>query len=290
MAQIETLDQHVDRRLVSRAMKAPFLTQDAEYELIDAWRDRRDERALSKLVDAYLRLVIAQAGKFRQFGLPPSDLVQEGTLGLIQAADRFDTARGVRFATYATWWVRAAMQDYVLRNWSIVRIGSSATQKALFFKLRWLRARIESGRDVRPDQVRSEIATALKVSPRDVDDMANRLSGRDHSLDAPVGEDGEGAAGDFLPDPGPTPEEITQNRLDGAVRSRWLQAALKELTPREKLIVERRQLSEDVETLEEIGSQLGVTKERVRQIEHKALGKLRDSVLRHARESGAAFG
>lgn len=276
----------LDRRFLSQAMRTALLTQEKEYDLIGRWRGKGDQRALDELLKAYYRMVIAQAAKFRQYNLPAADLVQEGNLGLLQAASRFDLERGVRFSTYAMWWVRSAMQEYVLRNWSIVKAGSSASQKALFFKLRWLRARIEGREpDLAPSEVRDRIAAALKVSSRDVETMSARLGGRDTSLDAPVGgEEGDDSLGDFLVDDGPDPEEIVTRRHDGALQRSWLHDALAELNPREQMIVQRRQLDDDGgATLEELGGTLGVTKERVRQIEAKALDKLRDGVLKRAK-------
>ncbi len=287
----EIRELEVDPALVRKALKAPYLEQATEYDLINRWRDKADEKALHQLTEAYLRMVIKQAGRFRNYGLPLSDLVQEGMLGILQAASRFDTGREVRFSTYATWWVRSAMQEYVLRNWSIVRSGSSATQKAMFFKLRWLRARIEGKNpDLSPTEVRNEVAAALKASPRDVETMMARLGSKDQSLDLPVGEEGDTTIGDLLPDMGPTPEDIVLNRREGTRRSAWLKAALNELNPRELLIVKQRQLQDDAVTLEEIGQTLGVTKERVRQIEQKALGKLKQAVLRYASGGPGASG
>lgn len=285
----EIRELEVDPGLVRKAMKAAYLDQETEYDLIDRWRNQSDEHALHRLTEAYLRMVIKQAGRFRNYGLPLSDLVQEGMLGILQAASRFDTAREVRFSTYATWWVRSAMQEYVLRNWSIVRSGSSAVQKAMFFKLRWLRARIEGKHpDMSPSAVRDEVAAALKASPRDVETMMVRLGSKDQSLDLPVGEEGDTTIGDLLPDLRPSPEDIVLNRREGNQRHAWLTAALGELNPRELLIVKQRQLRDDAATLEQIGQKLGVTKERVRQIEQKALGKLRQAVLRHASGHGSA--
>jgi len=279
-------DLQLDRAFVARAMKAPYLEQQEEYDLVRRYQQKGDAKALHLLTAAYYRLVIKVASKFRHYGLPLSDLVQEGSIGLLQAASRFEVERGLRFSTYATWWIRSAMQEYVLRNWSIVKSGSSATQKAMFFKLRWLRAQIEGrNQDLAPHEVRDQIAKALKVPANEVETMMLRLGARDQSLDAPAGgEEGDDSIGSFLPDLGPTPEQIVIDRFDGQKRSAWLHDAVDELTPREKLIVERRQLAEDSETLEQIGAVLGVTKERVRQIEQKALGKLRQAVLKRARE------
>jgi RNA polymerase sigma-32 factor len=287
--QMLSADLQIDRAFVARAMKAPYLEQEQEYDLVRRWREKGDQKALHQLIEAYYRLVIKVASKFRHYGLPLGDLAQEGAIGLLQAASRFEVERGLRFSTYATWWIRSAMQEYVLRNWSIVKSGSSATQKALFFKLRWLRARIEGrNEDVAPHEVRDQIAKALKVAPAEVEAMMLRLGARDQSLDLPVGEEGDETIGSFLPDLGPTPEQIVLERRDGEKRREWLHAAVEGLTPREKLIVERRQLADEAETLEEIGAVLGVTKERVRQIEQKALIKLRQAVLKqaHSRSDG----
>ena len=272
-----------NRSFIAQAMDTPMLEQAEEHALAMRWRHEGDVAALHTLVSAYMRLVISLASRFRQYGLPMSDLVQEGNVGLMQAAARFEPEREVRFSTYASWWIRSAMQEYVLRNWSIVRTGTSASQKALFFNLRWLRAKIEKGAETAaPEEVYERIATDLKVSLTEVKGMAQRLSGRDQSLNQPVGEGGSDEWEAFLADPGPSPEDITIDHHDGEVRGRWLAAALEELNSRERLIVEARLLTDDRVTLEELGSHLGITKERVRQIEHRAFEKLRASVLRHS--------
>ncbi|HYM29754.1 MAG TPA: RNA polymerase factor sigma-32 [Candidatus Cybelea sp.] len=278
-----------NRRFVATAMETPLLSQEEEFALARSWREGKDEAALHRLVSAYMRLVVSIAGRFRTYGLPMSDLVQEGNVGLMQAAARFEPAREVRFSTYASWWIRSAMQEFVLRNWSIVRTGTSANQKALFFNLRWLRAKIERGARAGAnaglnERVQAKIASDLKVPIGDVRVMAQRLSGRDQSLNEPVGEEGVDEWEDFLTDPGPTPEEIVIDRHDGAIRNRWLEEALGELNDREQMIIRARRLKDERATLEELGSKLGITKERVRQIEHKAFEKLRVAVLRHSRD------
>jgi RNA polymerase sigma-32 factor len=247
------------------------------------WRDRKDQQALHRIAVAHMRLVVSMAMKFRGFGLPVSDLIQEGHVGLLEAASRFEPERDVRFSTYATWWIRAAMQDFVLRNWSIVRGGTSSAQKALFFNLRRLRARIaSSGEPLSDEAAYAEIATALGVHAVDVARMDRRLSAPDSSLNAPVA-DGEAASAehlDFLKSEEPLPDEVTFERIDGERRERWLCSALSDLTERERNVIRARRLTEDGMTLEALGAKLGISKERVRQIENRAIEKLRGSLIR----------
>jgi RNA polymerase sigma-32 factor len=284
-----TLDG-ADRRYLSTVMTKALLTEEEELRLARAWRLDGDQKAMQKLVTAYLRLVVATSTRFRNYGLPMPDLIQEGNIGLMLAVNRFDPERGVRFSTYAAWWIRSSIQEYVLRNWSIVRSGTSAGQKALFFNLRWLRAKLEragGGTAQLDNESRDTIAKALKVSPADVTTMAQRLAARDHSLNETVGgEEGGDAFQDFLVDPGPTPEEIVTTKMDGGQRHVWLTESLKELSPREQLIIVERMLNDEKATLEELGGRLGVTKERVRQIETKAFRKLQMAVHRKAKQAG----
>ncbi len=282
-----------DRRYLSTVMTKAMLTEEEELELARRWKEKGDQVAMQKMISAYLRLVVSTATRFRNYGLPLPDLIQEGNIGLMLAINRFDPERGVRFSTYATWWIRSSMQEYVLRNWSIVRSGTSAGQKALFFNLRWLRAKLEKagGAASLDDDTRDSIAKALKVSPNEVSAMAMRLSGRDHSLNEPMGgEEGGEAFQDFLEDPGPNPEEQVTRRHDGDLRRAWLTESLSQLNPRERLIVSERMLNDEKVTLEELGERLGVTKERVRQIETKAFSKLQSLVLRRSAEAESGGG
>jgi RNA polymerase sigma-32 factor len=218
------------------------------------------------------------SAKFRHYGLNSGDLIQEGHIGLLEAAARFEPHRDVRFSTYATWWIRASIQDYILRNWSIVRGGTSSAQKALFFNLRRLRARINRGVE-QTDQATmyQQIATALRVSVDDVARMDSRFSVPDSSLNAPVSDDLNGSAErqDFLVDTAPLPDEIVADAIDTERRSAWLRTALSSLNPRELRIIRERRLSDESATLENLGERLGISKERVRQIESRALTKLR---------------
>ena len=270
-------------------MRAPYLEREEEHDLAVRWRDGKDQAALHRLTSAHMRLVIAVAARFRNFGLPMSDLIQEGHIGLLEAAARFEPERDVRFSTYATWWIRASIQDYILRNWSIVRGGTSSSQKALFFNLRRLRARLAQTTDQRPRPViHAEIAKAIGVSASDVEIMDARLSGPDTSLNAPVREE-EGSADrqDFLVDKVPLPDEIVGDTIDTERRMTWLRSALKVLNERELMIVRQRRLQEDGATLESLGESLGISKERVRQIENRALEKLRAALLRENSDTGA---
>lgn len=271
-----------ERDFVKKAMKAPYLERDEEHALAVAWKDSQDQQALHKLTQAHMRLVIAIAGRFRHFGLSTSDLIQEGHVGLLEAAARFEPAREVRFSTYATWWIRASIQDFILRNWSIVRGGTSSAQKSLFFNLRRLRARITQNGDVSPSQMHREVAQAIGVSITDVATMDVRLSGSDASLNAPIsdGEDGSSTdRQDLLPDTSPLQDEMVGNVIDTERRSNWLANALDVLNERELKIVRERRLAEDGATLEALGIKLGISKERVRQLESRALEKLKVALL-----------
>ena len=271
-------------RLIRKSMAEPLLTREEEFALARAWRDNRDEAALHRLINSYTRLTVSVASRFRNYGLPMSDLVQEGVIGLLQAAERFDPERDIRFSTYATWWIRSAVQDFILRNWSIVRTGTTAAQKSLFFNLRRLRARIEDDRGGALDHAgRLRIAEQLSVNLTDVEAMEGRLSFGDQSLNVPLGEEGGEERQSYLVDDRSGPDERVRQSHDSQARSRALRRALAGLDQRERRIIETRRLSEEGATLETLGAELGVSKERVRQLEHRALGKLRVSLL----ESGA---
>jgi RNA polymerase sigma-32 factor len=281
-----TSDQHAEHKMIRAAVSAPYLEREEEHDLAVRWAERRDQQALHKLASAHMRLVISVAARFRKYGLSMGDLVQEGHIGLLEAAARFDPHRGVRFSTYATWWIRASIQDFILRNWSIVRGGTSSSQKSLFFNLRRLRARISrSGEPANSHELYRELSVAIGVSIADVANMDSRLSGPDMSLNMTFSDEENGAERmDFLKDEGPLPDETVENVIDGERRSAWLAQALTVLSDREKRIIASRRLADDSATLEELGDELGISKERVRQIENRALEKLRKAL------SGPQFG
>ena len=264
--------------LIRAAMSAPYLDREEEHELAVLWKEKKDQEALHKIATAHMRLVISMAAKFRNFGLPMNDLIQEGHVGLLEAAARFEPERDVRFSTYATWWIRASIQDYILRNWSIVRGGTSSAQKALFFNLRRLRAKLwRSNENMGDSAIHQEIALAVGVNVKDVAVMDARLSGADTSLNAPV-SDSESPGSDrieFLKSDDPLPDEQVTIMIDQERRSEWIKSALDKLNPREMKIIRERRLSENGATLEALGTSLGISKERVRQIENRALEKLK---------------
>ena len=271
--------QRANRDYIRTAMRAPMLESQDEFALALRWRENGDTEALHRLVGAYGRLVVSLAARFRNYGLASGDLIQEGNVGLLQAAARFEPQREVRFSTYATWWVRAAMQDYILRNWSIVRTGTTAAQKSLFFNLRRLRAKIEGNGRPLSDLGRQKIADHLHVSLHDVRDMELRLSAADQSLNAPLNDSSDDSWQEFIPDSAPNPEDIVIGLRDAQTRSKWLAEAIGDLSPREQTIIRQRRLMNEAVTLEQLGKELGVSKERVRQLEQRALGKLRVSIL-----------
>lgn len=273
----------VAQQFLSAAMTAPFLDRDEERALASSWREQGDERAMHKLARAHMRLVIALAVRLRHYGLPVADLIQEGHVGLLEAAARFDPDREVRFSTYATWWIRASMQDYILRNWSIVRGGTSSAQKALFFNLRRVRARVaRDGASRDSSEMIGEIASALGVARADVEMMDARLSGPDISLNAPRSDDDTNTSDrlELLVDDRPLPDETVGLAIDTMRHVDWLNEALESLSAREQRILRERRLVEEAATLEALGDRLGISKERVRQIESRALEKLRAALAK----------
>jgi len=275
------LDLDPGQTLSRHARAAELLDAETERDLAIAWRDHRDEAALHRLITAYMRLAISIAWKFRGYGASMNDLIQEAGLGLMKAADRFDPDRGVRFSTYAVWWIRAGMQDFVMRNWSMVRTGSTSSQKSLFFNMRRVRARIEAeaasdGIELDKHQLREMIASEIGVSLKDVEMMEGRLAGSDFSLNA-VQSDGEDGREwiELLEDEGEQASERFERQKDGTQLREWLADAMGSLTAREKLIIAARKLESPARTLESLGEELNLSKERVRQIEAAALQKMR---------------
>jgi RNA polymerase sigma-32 factor len=266
-------------RYLQEIRKFPMLTAEEELSLSKSWRDNNDVEAAHKLVTSHLRLVAKIAMGYRGYGLPVGELVSEGNVGMMQAVKRFDPDRGFRLATYAMWWIRAAIQEYILHSWSLVKMGTTAAQKKLFFNLRRLKGQmqaIEDG-DLRPDQV-AHISRMLAVPEQDVVNMNRRLSAPDHSLNAPVRMDSEGEWQDWLVDESESQETSMADREELTDRKALLANALKTLNERERHILIERRLKDEATTLEDLSQQYRISRERVRQIEVRAFEKLQKSM------------
>ncbi len=285
-----TAQSAYDQTLSRRAMQAELLDAETERDLARAWRDNRDEQALHRLITAYMRLAISMASKFRRYGAPMNDLIQEAGLGLMKAADKFDPDRGVRFSTYAIWWIKASIQDYVMRNWSMVRTGSTSSQKSLFFNLRRVQARFEreaavAGEPVDRQWMREQIAIEVGVPLHDVEMMEGRLSGSDFSLNATQSTDEEGREWiETLVDENAMAAENVEQAKDIDTLRLWLVEAMSALNERERFIVQERKLRDDPRTLESLGDELGLSKERIRQLEAAAFAKMRKNLAAQSKE------
>jgi len=268
-------------RYLDEIRKFPMLEPDEEFMLAKRWREHGDRDAAHRLVTSHLRLVAKIAMGYRGYGLPISEVVSEGNVGLMQAVKRFEPDKGFRLATYAMWWIKAAIQEYILRSWSLVKMGTTANQKKLFFNLRKAKGKISAldEGDLRPDQVKL-IATRLGVTEQDVVDMNRRLGG-DASLNAPLREEGEGEWQDWLIDNSASQEQVLVAEEEGQNRLAALREALSVLNARERRIFEARRLSDDPITLEELSTEFGVSRERVRQIEVRAFEKIQEAVKRN---------
>ena len=278
------LDGYTDQILPRQARKAELLDADSERDLARAWRDNGDKAALHRLVTAYMRLAISMAAKFRRYGASMNDLTQEAAIGLMKAAEKFDPERGVRFSTYAIWWIKAQLQDYVMRNWSMVRTGSTTAQKSLFFNLRRVEAKLRReaegrGEALVADGLQAAVAAELGVSLAEVAMMGGRLAGSDASLNATQAADEDGREWiDVLEDDSAQAADLFEAKHDAATLRGRLGKALASLSDRERLIVRERQLADQPRTLESLGQELHLSKERIRQLEAAAYTKLRRSL------------
>jgi RNA polymerase sigma-32 factor len=273
-------------RYLSEIRKFPLLAPEEEYMLAKRWEEHQDTAAAGKLVTSHLRLVAKIAMGYRGYGLPVSELISEGNIGLMQGVKKFEPDRGFRLATYAMWWIRASIQEFILRSWSLVKIGTTAAQKKLFFNLRRLKGRIDAMEDgdLKPDDVKY-IATELKVTEDEVVSMNRRMAmGGDTSLNLKMSEDGEGEWQDWLTDDGPIQDQIVADREEAEVRHALLAEAMRDLNDRERHILTQRRLAEEPQTLEELSQEYGISRERVRQIEVRAFDKLQRAMRKLATE------
>jgi|TARA_R110000787_G_scaffold275643_7_gene384301 RNA polymerase sigma-32 factor len=271
-------------RYLSEIRKFPLLTPEQEYMLAKRYEEHQDPEAAAQLVTSHLRLVAKIAMGYRGYGLPVSELISEGNIGLMQGVKKFEAERGFRLATYAMWWIRASIQEFILRSWSLVKMGTTASQKKLFFNLRRMKNNIEAFEDgdLKPEDV-TKIATDLGVSEQDVVSMNRRMAmGGDTSLNVPMREDGEGQWQDWLQDHDPLQDERVADEQERAQRHEMLEEAMTDLNDREKHILAERRLAEEPKTLEELSQVYGVSRERVRQIEVRAFEKLQKAMMRIA--------
>ncbi len=265
--------------------KFPLLEAKEEYMLAKAWKNQGDVKAAHKLVTSHLRLVAKIASGYRGYGLPLSDLISEGNIGMMHAVKRFEPEKGFRLATYAMWWIKASIQEYILRSWSLVKIGTTAAQKKLFFNLKKIKSKIsaiEDG-DLTPDQV-DKIATELSVPHKEVISMNRRISGSDYSLNSPVTDDSSGEWQDWLEDDTQNQEASFADTEEYLIKKNILSDSLEYLNERERDIISERQLSENPLTLEELSNRYGVSRERIRQIEAKAFEKLQTKMTEKAKD------
>jgi len=273
-------------RYLQEIRKFPMLKPEEEFMLAKAWTEHEDSEAAHKLVTSHLRLVAKIAMGYRGYGLPIGELISEGNVGMMQAVKRFDPDRGFRLATYAMWWIKASIQEYILRSWSLVKIGTTAAQKKLFFNLRRIKGQIQAidEGDLHPDQV-TEIATRLNVSEKEVVNMNRRMAGADHSLNAPMRADSEGEWMDWLEDKNAIDQETAYANDEELTNRRALMAnAMKELNEREQHILTERRLKDNPSTLEDLSKIYNISRERVRQIEVRAFEKLQKAMQSAANE------
>ncbi|HEX8568688.1 MAG TPA: RNA polymerase sigma factor RpoH [Caulobacteraceae bacterium] len=273
-------------RYLTEIRKFPMLTKDEEFMLAKRWQEHQDSEAAHKMVTSHLRLVAKIAMGYRGYGLPIGEVISEGNVGLMQSVKKFDPDKGFRLATYAMWWIRASIQEYILRSWSLVKMGTTAAQKKLFFNLRKAKSQIsafEEG-DLRPEQV-EHIATQLGVTHAEVISMNRRLSGPDSSLNAPLRSDSESEWQDWLQDDAQVSQEtVVAENEERTIRMGLLEEAMQELSDRERHILTERRLQDNPTTLEELAGQYGVSRERVRQIEVRAFEKLQKAMRAAATE------
>tara|TARA_Y200000002_G_scaffold346422_1_gene320980 strand:- start:169 stop:1035 length:867 start_codon:yes stop_codon:yes gene_type:complete len=267
-------------KLVELSKKASILEKDEEFMLINDWRDNKTPKSLQRILNSYLRLAVSYARKYSSYGLPIDDLIHEGVLGIMHALEKFDTSKDFRLSTYASWWIRASIQDYILKNWSVVRTGSTASQKALFFNLKKIKQQINDiSREFMGQNEINKVSTMLNVKSIEVQNMESRLTGGDLHLNQKVDNETENDLMSLLADDRQNPEESFEDINDKKIKKDFINKAIDTLNEREKTIIRLRKFREKSITLDELGQKLKISKERVRQIETKALDKLKKSLL-----------
>ena len=276
--------------LIEISKKAAILEKDEEFFLINDWRDNKTPKSLQKILNSYLRLAVSFARKYSSYGLPIDDLIHEGVLGIMHALEKFDTSKDFRLSTYASWWIRASIQDYILKNWSVVRTGSTASQKALFFNLKKIKQQINDvSREFMGQEELNKVSNMLNVKSIEVQNMESRLTGGDLYLNQKVDHDSDNDLMSLLADDRENPEETYEDFNDKKIKKNYINQAIDSLNEREKIIIRLRKFREKSITLDELGQKLKISKERVRQIETKALEKLKKSLLEISQQNQEFF-
>ena len=279
-----------NNNLISLSKKAKILEKNEEFYLIEDWRNNKNEKSLQKILNSYLRLAVSYARKYSSYGLPIDDLIHEGVLGIMHALEKFDTSKDFRLSTYASWWIRASIQDYILKNWSVVKTGSTASQKALFFNLRKIKQKISdlSSEFMGQNEI-DTVSKMLNVKSLEVQNMESRLSGGDVYLNQKIDNESENDLMSLMQDDRPNPEEVVESTNDTKLKKQYIEQAILSLNERERTIIKLRKLKEKSITLDELGKTLKISKERVRQIETKALEKLKISILELSQQNKEFF-
>ena len=285
-----TLKSLIPNNLIDLSKKAKILDKEEEFYHIEKWRNERESESLKVILNSYLRLAISYARKYKSYGLPIDDLIHEGVLGIMHALEKFDISKNFRLSTYASWWIRASIQDYILKNWSVVKTGSTASQKALFFNLRKIKQQISDvSSDYMGQKEIDQVSEMLNVKNFEVQNMESRLSGGDVFLNQKIDKDSENDLMSLLEDDRSNPEESFQDFNDGKIKKKYIDDAILTLNERERTIIKLRKLREKSITLDELGQMLKISKERVRQIETKALEKLKVMILKISQQNKEFF-
>ena len=285
-----TLKSLIPNNLIDLSKKAKILDKEEEFYHIEKWRNERESESLKVILNSYLRLAISYARKYKSYGLPIDDLIHEGVLGIMHALEKFDISKNFRLSTYASWWIRASIQDYILKNWSVVKTGSTASQKALFFNLRKIKQQISDvSSDYMGQKEIDKVSEMLNVKNFEVQNMESRLSGGDVFLNQKIDNDSENDLMSLLEDDRANPEESFQDFNDGKIKKNYIEKAILTLNERERTIIKLRKLREKSITLDELGQMLKISKERVRQIETKALEKLKIIILKISQQNKEFF-
>ena len=280
----------ITNNLVEFSKKSKILEKKEEFYHIEQWREKRQSKSLQIILNAYLRLAVSYARKYKSYGLPLDDLIHEGVLGIMHALEKFDISKDFRLSTYASWWIRASIQDYILKNWSVVKTGSTASQKALFFNLRKIKQQIsDASSDFMGQKEINQVSEMLNVKAFEIQNMESRLSGGDVFLNQKIDNDSENDLMSLLEDERANPEESFENFNDGKIKKDYLEQAISTLNDRERTIIKLRKLREKSITLDELGQMLKISKERVRQIETKALEKLKTTIVEISQQNKEFF-